>query len=253
MKKRILFFLLLLQFSAFATSDRYVIAIHGLMGDANTMRSIERQFRGCPIHVNLWHYPSTEGTICAHAQALFALIQQVAKERPEQPIDFITHSVGALILRQALNIEGVPNEAKIGRAVLLAPPNQGSRLARESKGLLPVHWALGTKICCELMNYDACRIQAIGPFPSEMEVLVIAGYKGNNLLFKEPNDGFVAVSETALETPFFFESFKVNHSALLTHPKVIASARCFLLQGSGKKPAEEKSHRTKETESKPKV
>lgn len=214
-----------------AKDSRYVIGIHGLLGDATEMRSIERNFAAAGIKVYAWDYPSTEGTICMHGRCLVQLLNEIAACRPGEPIDFITHSVGAIILRQALNIENCPEEAKIGRAVLLAPPNQGSKLARESRGMLPVHWALGSKIGCELMSYDPCTIQAIGPFPETMDVLVIAGCKGNNLLFKEPNDGFVAVSETALETPYYFESFKVRHGALTTNPRVLKSARAFILNG----------------------
>jgi len=213
-----------------AEEANIVVGIHGLLSSINDMGCICRDLACCGHEVYLWEYPSTEGTICEHARNLVLYLQEIATCRPDEPINFITHSVGALILRQALNVEGCPEEAKLGRAVLLAPPNQGSRLAREYRGFLPVHWVLGSKIGCELMTYDPCTIQSLGSFPSTMEVLVIAGNRGNNLLFQEPNDGFLAVSETALETPFYFQCFKLRHGALLTHPLVIQCACDFLSQ-----------------------
>ncbi|MBS0623461.1 MAG: hypothetical protein JSS62_02450 [Verrucomicrobia bacterium] len=215
--------------------DRYVIGIHGLLSRSCDMRCICTSFTHAGLDVYLWEYPSTEGTICEHAQNLVQFLQYIAQCRPEQPIDFVTHSVGALILRQALNVADCPEEAKTGRAVLLAPTNQGSRLARESKGVLPIHIGLGSKLGYELMTYDPCTIQSIGPFPESLDILVIAGCRGNNLLFNEPNDGFLAVSETALETPYSFESFKLKHGDLLVDPCVLQTAYTFILNGSGSK------------------
>ncbi len=220
----------LLTFSL-AAEDRYVVAIHGLTLDSRTMSAVCHTLSCRNDEAYLWNYPSTKGTICSHGQQLYYILQDIAACRPGKPIDFVTHSIGALILRQALNIEGCPEEAKIGRTVMFAPPNQGSRLAREWKGFPPVTFCVGTKIGCELMTYDAATIHAIGPFPPTMQVLVIAGYKGSNMLFNEPNDGFIAVNETALDTPYYFQSYRVSHGRLLTNPEALELMAYFIDHG----------------------
>lgn len=230
MFKKLLVILSLLTCSL-AAEGRYVVAIHGLTTDSSTMHAICRTLACCQDEVYLWDYPSTKGTICSHASELYYVIQQIAACRPGQPIDFVTHSIGALILRQALNIEGCPEEAKIGRTVMFAPPNQGSKLARQWKGFPPVAFCIGTKIGCELMTYDAATIHAIGPFPETMQVLVIAGCKGNNMLFHEPNDGFITINETALDTPYYFQSYYLTHGRLLTNPAALELMAYFIDYG----------------------
>ncbi len=192
------------------------------------MRPIQKfcSKRGLPIYV--WEYPSLDESLCAHSQNLCATLQEIAACHPGEEIHFITHSVGALILRQTLNIPDCPKEAKIGKAVLIAPPNQGSSLAQRSKNIPPARWMLRNRLGRELMCYDACAIQAIGPFPETLDILVIAGSLGNYALFDAPNDGALLVSETALETPFCFACFPVGHSGLLSYPKALETLYYFL-------------------------
>lgn len=251
--KHLLTFLCLFAFwNPLHAEERYVVAIHGLLSDHTSMWPIQRTLQCDGMEVYAWDYPSIEGTTCDHASHLFQLLTQIAECRPGQPIDFVTHSIGAWILRQALNIEGCPEEAKTGRAVLLAPPNQGSRLAREYRNVPPIPWILGSKIGCELMSYGPCTIQSMGPFPETMQVLVIAGSRGNHILFNEPNDGFLAVSETALETPYYFEAFHVKHSALLTNAAVLNLTSVFLEYGCESKSPDEAPEPTEaETQEQP--
>ncbi len=231
MNKKWLLLLLCIFVMPLAANERFVVGIHGLMSKADDMNTLKKRLECAGMHVYLMDYPSTDGTICQHANELRSYLLRVAECRPGQPIDFVTHSVGAIILRQALNIEGCPEEAKMGRAVLIAPPNQGSRLAREFHGFLPAHWALGSKIGTELMSYTPCTIQSLGAFPDTMQVLVIAGCRGNSVFFDEPNDGFLTVEETYLETPHYFQLFRLRHGALLTNPASLSLTTSFLYYG----------------------
>ncbi|MCH9608764.1 MAG: hypothetical protein S4CHLAM45_06760 [Chlamydiales bacterium] len=213
--------------------EHYVVGIHGLALKSSSLNIVKRTLNCAKMDVYLWDYPSVDGTICDHAQSLVCCLQEIAECRPGKPIDFVTHSVGALVLRQALNVEGCPKEAKMGRAVLIAPPNQGSRLARETRWFAPIYACLGTKIGCELTHLTACDLDSLGQFPAEMDVLVIAGYQGNNLLFDEPNDGCVAVDETALNTPYYFEPIFARHGRLLSNQRVLNSTAHFIENGGG--------------------
>ncbi len=237
MVKKLIAICILLLSTQLSAEGRYVVAIHGLTASSLSMKPVCRQLTCSGDQVYLWDYPSTEGTICSHARELMEVLECIAAQRPEQPIDFITHSIGALILRQTLNIEGCPEEAKIGRTVMFAPPNQGSSLAQKWKGFPPVRWCIGTKIGCELMTYNAATIHSIGPFPETMDVLVIAGCRGNKMFFDEPNDGFLTINETALDTPYYFWSFPANHGRILVYPDALELMTCFINEG-GSKPEE---------------
>jgi hypothetical protein len=212
---------------AFEAQGDVVVGIHGFLTNSRALKTVKSALQCAGLDVYLWNYPSRQKCIEEHACDLVVSLQQIACQCPGRPIHFVTHSIGALVLRAALNMPGCPEEAKIGRAVLLAPPNQGSCLARRFSDT-PIAFAMGDRSGWELMHYDACKMLCFGEFPPTMRVLVIAGTKGNRIWFNGPNDGFIAIEETRLNTPFCFLSFPVTHGNLLTIPAVLCSIRNFL-------------------------
>lgn len=231
MKKGLLTFIFFFQiFTQVNAQEGSLVALHGMLTNSRSLHSIKKAFSCSPLDIYLWDYQSRRSTFEDHASCLVSFLQQVACSKPGCPIHFITHSSGALVLRAALNMPGCPMEAKIGKAVLLAPPNKGSSLARRFRDVSMARLALGNRSGWELMNYEECNIQqCLGTFPLSMEILVIAGTKGRKLLFCESNDGVITVDETALETPFYWETFHVNHSELLTSRCVLCAANRFIL------------------------
>jgi len=231
MKKWIVLFLLSVQCLTISANEGTVVCIHGFMTTFRSMRPIEQSLKSIGFRVCSWDYPSRRRTIAQHACNLIPYLQQIACCHPGEPIDFVTHSTGALILRAALNIPGCPEEAKMGRAALLAPPNQGSILAHRFRHFEPAQFLMGSKSGWELMHYDSDDIECLGSFPPTMQVLVIAGTKGNYIWFCQPNDGFITVDETALDTPYYWTSFPVKHGDLISCPPVLCCLRTFLCWG----------------------
>ena len=232
MSRWILLFVVSIQCFALKASAETVVCLHGFMTTYRSMFTIKKALTGGGFTVYNWDYPSRQCTIEQHACNLVPVLQQLAAHNPGEPIDFIAHSTGSLILRAALNLPGCPEEAKTGRAVLLAPPNQGSELGNRYRNFAPIRFAMGSKTGRELMCYDACDVHNLGTFPDSMEVLVIAGTNGNCLLFNKPNDGYITVSETALDTPYYWKCFPVTHSGLLTNPTVLCYMKRFLQNSS---------------------
>src|ERR1700722_5210637 len=227
MKRSALLLVISFQLLTFKAWGDTVVGIHGLLSTAHSMKLVRNTLDACGLDVYLWEYESRRKFIKEHACDLLPLLQEIACNCPGRPIHFVTHSIGALVLRAALNMPDCPAEAKIGRAVLLAPPNQGSCLARYFCDFTPIAFAMGERSGWELMHYDPWQIKCYGEFPSCMSVLVIAGCQGKHIWFTKPNDGFITIEETWLNTPYYFLCFRATHGNLLTKPEVLCRLRNF--------------------------
>lgn len=228
MKKAILFLAIVFQLITFDLRADTVVGIHGFIANWRSLKPIQHCLEACGFDVCLWDYPSRRRCIEQHAGNLVSVLNQIACNSPGRPIHFVTHSTGGLVLRAALNMPGCPPEAKMGRAVMIAPPNQGSSLARRFSGFIPIQFLMGDRSGGQLMTYDPCEMTVFGNFPPSMDVLVIAGTDGNSLLFNEPNDGYITVNETRLNTPYYYKCFPCSHGALLTSSPVLCSMRTFI-------------------------
>jgi len=228
MKKTLFIFAILLQCITFQIHADTVVGIHGFLGSWRTMKPIKHCLENSGYCVYLWEYPSRKRCFQDHAINLVCRLQEIAYSSPGEPIHFVAHSSGSIILRAALNSPNCPEEARMGRAVLFAPPSQGSSLGRRFKTMPPVQVAMGGRSGGQLLNYTACEMQQFGEFPPSMEVLVLAGTCGNSLLFNVPNDGYVTVEETYLNTPFYFACFPASHGEILKYAPALCCMRNFI-------------------------
>jgi pimeloyl-ACP methyl ester carboxylesterase len=208
-----------------------VVCLHGFFRSYRCMIPIANVARNEGANVYLWDYPSRSKTIEDHAAALVEVLNIIAKQNPNEPIHFVTHSLGGVIVRAALCSPDCPQEAKIGKAVLLAPPNKGARLARRVHGCPIFRKIFGKKAGYQLMTYTEEDMENIGSFPESKQVMVIAGTKESRLLSKwmhTPNDGKVTVEETRLSTPHRHHVLHVAHSWIMTSRESISLTRGFL-------------------------
>lgn len=185
------------------------------------------------LRTYLWEYPGRKKSIEQHGACLVEVLNAIARDFPGEPIHFVSHSLGGLIVRAAVSHPECPAEAKMGRAVLLAPPNKGAVLARTFKGCPVIRGIFGKRAGNQLMTYQEAEMNRIGTFPEEMEVMVVAGSKESPLfkhLVKEPNDGKVTIEETKLPTPHTHHTLPVSHSWIMTSRQSIALTKQFLLQ-----------------------
>src|SRR5262245_48403120 len=157
------------------TTRDAVVLVHGLAANHLVMAPLAGALRRAYSQVINWGYSSLWSPIERHGQRLAALIKSL--EEQAERIHLVTHSMGGIITRLAL-AEFQPR--RLGRLVMVAPPNRGSHVAT---WLAP--W-LG-RICpplIQLADYEdslVCRL----PLPHVCELGGMAA--ATDFLVREPS------------------------------------------------------------------
>ncbi len=229
MKKSIYIALLFATIFSFASinASETVYLLHGFMRSASSMNKASKALNKVGFKTILWDYPSRKKNIEEHAQDLVKELRKTARTQPGQPIHFFTHSMGGLVVRSAINHPKCPQEARIGKAVLLAPPNKGSRYAHFLNYIKPVKKLVGKKSGKEL--FKTSDFDHLGNFPSTMQIMVISGTFGWNPVLKGKNDGKVTYKESQLDTPYEHKKVFAGHSWIMKSKKAIEKGVDFII------------------------
>jgi len=112
--------------SATSRQDTIVLA-HGLGGLPLLMRPLAHWLKRDFGQVVNWGYSSLWSKIETHGKDFAALLRQLDRGGNRGRIHLVGHSMGGIIARLAL-VEYLPE--RLGRFVMIAPHNRGSRVAR---------------------------------------------------------------------------------------------------------------------------
>lgn len=196
-----------------ATARELVVVMHGMGRTARSMRPVEEALREAGYDVLNIGYSS----YCCSIPELGATVRREieAKRLPTHTlIHFVGHSLGNIIARWVIAQDDAPKG--VGRIVMLAPPNQGARMANR---FAPVAgWLL--EPIDELRNDTSATVRKI-PTPPGVEIGVIAGR----------DDSTVRLEETHVAGETAHIVVKGNHTFIMREREVHRLTVEFLRTG----------------------
>jgi pimeloyl-ACP methyl ester carboxylesterase len=205
-----------------APAPETVVLIHGIWMSSLELVLLARRLRRCGYRTLRFRYRSLRRPLRHNAAGLARRVQQL----PEGTIHLVGHSLGGLVVLQAL--QGHP-DLITGRIVLLGSPVKGSAVARHICGHRLLRWTIGRSGEQGLLG-GGPRWQGKQPLG------VIAGTRSlgiGRLLggLSGVNDGVVNLEETVLEGVQDSIVVESTHMGLLTSRRVAAQVCAFLKHG----------------------
>lgn len=212
-----------------------VVVLHGLFRSSSSMRHMARYLReqGGYTVFNL-NYPTTRGTVADHAQSLTKVLGSL---EGITEINFVAHSLGNLVVRHYLSdhtrpAENLRPDSRIGRMVMLGPPNQGAQFAEAFAGLGLFHTVAGksaSQLSCQWAELEANLATPNFDFG------IIAGGRsaptGYNPWLTGDNDLVVSVETTRLPGAADFAVLPVLHTLMMDDELVQQYTLRFLQHG----------------------
>jgi len=191
-----------------------VVLIHGLAAGRTVMRPLERHLQWVGFETINWGYRSILGDVDRLGQSLGELLQDLNERNSLDRIHLVTHSMGSIIARAAL---ARGDWQRLGRVVMLGPPNRGSPVATR---LAPV---LGwfCKPLEQLSDRRGSYVNSL-PQPEGHEIGVIAA----------EYDRVVRLNDTTLSTQADHIIVRSGHTSMLFRREVAELVEEFLRNGA---------------------
>jgi hypothetical protein len=225
MKLMLLAFLLCFSMGAQASC---VVLLHGLARTPSSMATLEQALiREGFLPINEG-YPSRQHSIEFLAE--LAIKSALVKCPKDMRVNFVTHSLGGILVRQYLSKHEVAN---LNRVVMLGPPNKGSEVVDKLRDVLGFNFINGDA-GMQLGTGELSIPNTLGK--ANFDVGIVAGTNSINWILSSliPNadDGKVSVESTKLEGMGDHIEMPVAHPFLMKNERVIAQVINYLKNGS---------------------
>ena len=216
-------------FATVSSAGEAVVLLHGLARTDKSMTKMASALEAEDYTVMNVNYPSREATVEVLATMVIDAALADPRLKDTERIHFVTHSMGGILVRQYLKTR---RPHRLGRVVMLGPPNQGSEVVDK----------IGDTQVFKSINGPAGQQLGTGPDsvpnqlgPVNFDLGVIAGNRSinwiNSLMIPGPDDGKVSVERTKVAGMKAHLVVHATHPYLMRNAQVIRETIHFLREG----------------------
>lgn len=210
-----------------ATKNETAVLLHGLCRSSRSMAAMEEALEGAGYEVINPDYPSRSATIEELSEDVFMQLKPALQSAKR--VNFVTHSMGGILLRDYLEDHSIPN---LGRVVMLAPPSRGSEVPDKLGGFRLYQWINGPAGNQLGTGSDSHPLRLKVP---EFELGIIAGDRTINpilsMLIPGPDDGKVSLARVKPKSYSDYLQLHVTHACMMRNRRVIDETIAFLKAG----------------------
>jgi len=196
-----------------ASAWECVSLVHGFMAHSWMLSLLGHRLDSHGYLARPWGYWNMRCSILEHAVAFHDELARLDADKAVGTIHLVTHSMGSIIARATLERF---RPRKLGRFVMLAPPNRGSFVATAAVGMLGGLF----KPVAELTTASDSLVNSLG-MPTDVDIGVIAASR----------DALVAPASTRPDVPHAHVTLPCLHSSLLFRRDAADLVAAFLATG----------------------
>jgi triacylglycerol lipase len=226
----LLIIIILLGMSLQTPATEGVVLLHGLCRRSGCMHKLERALSAAGFQVENVDYSSRTATIDLLSELTIAEALRSPNLKECSKIHFVTHSLGGILVRSYFKRH---TSERLGRVVMLGPPNGGSEVV-DRIGSWWLFRKLNGPAGQELGTDAASTPNRLGPV--EFETGVIAGDQSinwiNSRMIRGKNDGKVSVERTKVAGMKDHVTIHATHPFLMKNRDAIDYTIRFLQTGA---------------------
>jgi triacylglycerol lipase len=218
------------QTPAPAQTGPAVVLLHGLARKSSSMDKIARALKARGFHVCNIDYPSRKYPMDTLIDRFIQPEIGRCFSGEAGPLNFVTHSLGGILVRQMAARDTLP--FRIGRVVMMSPPNQGSEVV-DKVGSTWLFRAFYGPAGRRLGTDSASAPRRLGP--ASFELGIVAGTRSLNPLtswmIPGEDDGEVSLKHMKLEGAKDYVEVPATHTFIPGDKEAIRQAITFLRKG----------------------